>query len=402
MPAIQRVLILNAGSSSIKWSVLDVAGPAVISDGNHSWSDADPAAHQADIEQAIRGLPRVYAAGHRVVHGGDTFRQATRINTAVRQAIADLAPLAPLHNPAALAGIDAVTAAFPGLPQVAAFDTAFHASMPEAAALYALPWEWSAPEQDSGMADSVPNPGQRRRDTPGVPLRRYGFHGLSISYAIRRATQMLGGLPPRALVCHLGAGCSLTAVAQGRSIDTSMGFTPMDGVVMARRPGTVDPGLLLFILQHRDMDVDDLDRALNEQSGLLGLSGVSADLREVRSAADAGNRRATIACAVFICSIVRTAGAMIASLGGLDTLIFTGGIGEHAAWVRRDVAAALTFIGLRLDDAANEAARGDADIAAAGSAVRALVITAREDLAILHELRRVLGDAAPGASPASA
>jgi len=313
------------------------------------------------------------------VHGGAVFHDAVVVDRGVRDAIAGLAGLAPLHNPAAVAGIDAVSQARPALPQVAAFDTAFHASIPDAAARYALPWAWSEGQ-----------PG-------GTPLRRFGFHGLSVAHAVSRAAAtcipVRSGPPPRMVVCHLGAGCSISAVSGGRSIDTTMGFTPLDGVMMAKRPGSLDPGLLIHLLR-AGISVDALDQALQGGSGLLGVSGVSADLRAVRSAALAGQPRAVLACAMFVHQIVRAVGSMIAVLGGLDALVFTGGVGEHAAWVREDVAAAFGFAGVHLDLAANAACRGDADVARPGAAVRVLVIEAREDLQILAAMRRLLGDSA--------
>jgi acetate kinase len=362
-----RVLVLNAGSSSLKWSVLDAATEAVAVQGTESWAEQDPGRHAAEARAVLRRLPAVDAVGHRVVHGGATFRAAVVVDAGVRTAIAELAALAPLHNPAALAGIDAVAEASPALPQVAAFDTAFHATMPEVAALYPVPWDW----------------------TQRWGLRRFGFHGLSVMYAVRRARGLLGEVPPRLVVCHLGAGCSVTAVQEGRSIDTSMGFTPLEGVMMATRSGSLDPGLLLY-LQRQGVSVADLDDALNDRSGLLGVSGVAGDLRAVLAAADGGDERARLAYAMFIHGLVRMVGAMVAVLGGVDALIFTGGIGEHSPRVRRDVAAAFASAGLRLDAAANEAPTGDVDVAPGDAAVRVLVVAAREDLAVLWEVKRLL------------
>src|SRR2546423_1933025 len=321
-----RVLVLNAGSSSLKWSVLDVATEAVAVQGTESWAEQDPGRHAAEVRAVLRRLPAVDAVGHRVVHGGATFREAVVVDAGVRTAIAELAALAPLHNPAALAGIDAVAEAWPALPQVAAFDTAFHATMPEAAALYPVPWDW----------------------TQRWGLRRFGFHGLSVMYAVRRARALVGEVPRRLVVCHLGAGCSVTAVPAGRSVDTRMGFTPLEGGMMATRSGSLDPGLLLDLPQ-QGVPVADLDAALNDRSGLLGVSGVAGDLRAVLAAAGGGGERTRLAYAMFIHGLVRMVGAMVAMLGGLDALIFTGGIGEHSARVRRDVAVAFAYAGLRLD-----------------------------------------------------
>jgi acetate kinase len=284
----------------------------------------------------------------------------------VREEIAALAELAPLHNPAAVAGIDAARTRFPQAAQIAAFDTAFHATLPQAAAVYPIPWDW----------------------TTRWGLRRFGFHGLSVEYAAGRATELLGRQPPRLVVCHLGAGCSVSALANGHSVDTSMGLTPLEGLMMARRSGSVDPGLLLHVLTRQGVGAAELDHTLNEESGLQGVSGVSADMREVLAAA-AGNERAQLAVDMFVHRLVSTLGGMVATLGGLDALVFTGGIGEHSAVIRQAVCAPLAYLGLRLGDEAPEAA-SDRDIAAAGSSVRVLVITAREDLSILRQVRRVV------------
>ena len=364
----RSVLVLNAGSSSLKWVVLNADTEVVEQQGQASWEGAEVNRHSTELATALARAPSVQAVGHRVVHGGLRFREGVRVDDAVRDEIAQLTELAPLHNPAAVAGIDTARARFPGVPQVAAFDTAFHASMPEATALYPLPWEWSV----------------------RWGLRRFGFHGLSVSYAIGRARELLGAAPQRAVVCHLGAGCSITAVGDGHSVSTSMGFTPLEGVMMAQRSGSVDPGLLLYLMTRHGLAPEELEQALNERSGLLGVSGVSADLRQVLAAADAGQERARVARDMFVERVVSCVGAMSAALGGLDALVFTAGIGEHSAYVRDAVCRAFGYVGLRLDPAANASSPVDRDISLADSAVRVLVIAAREDLAILREVKRVL------------
>ncbi|MCA1646207.1 MAG: acetate/propionate family kinase [Chloroflexi bacterium] len=343
----QQVLVLNAGSSSLKWLVLDADSETVRQEGTASWAGAEPGRHEREILAALERVAAIDAIGHRVVHGGRRFQDAVLVDQRVRQSISELAELAPLHNPAALAGIEAAATRFPNVPQVAAFDTAFHADLPQAAAIYPLPWDW----------------------TERWGVRRFGFHGLSVQYALGRATQMLGCQPGRLVVCHLGAGCSITAVANGRSVDTSMGFTPLEGLMMARRSGSVDPGLLAYLLAHQGVSVSELDHALNEQSGLQGVSGVSADMREVLAAADQGNVRAALARDMFVHRVVSTIGAMTATLGGLDALVFTGGIGEHSAPIRTAVCARLDYL----------------------QPFELLVIPAREDLSILREVVRVLG-----------
>lgn len=363
-----HVLVLNAGSSSLKWAVLDVASEAVTAANAETWEGTDTERYAQELNAVLAHLPTVGAVGHRVVHGGAAFREAVVVDERVRNEIAALAELAPLHNPTALAGIDAVRRVFPYLPQVAAFDTAFHATIPDAAAVYPLPLAW----------------------TQRWSLRRFGFHGLSVQYAVRRSSELLGAVPRRMVVCHLGAGCSVTAVAEGRSVDTSMGFTPLEGLMMARRSGSVDPGLLLHLLGHRYVTVAELDEALSERSGLFGVSGVSPDLRAVTAAAGAGNSAAMLARDMFLHRLIGAVGAMVAALAGLDALVFTGGIGEHSPWVRQAVAQALGYAGVRLDGTRNASATGDADVATDGSAMRVLVVTAREDLAILGEVRRLL------------
>jgi acetate kinase len=373
---IERALVLNAGSSTLKWSLLETGGEQrLLAGGTLDWHGGgrDPAGLAEQLRAVLREAAAAGSAGavgHRVVHGGAAFRGPVRVTAEVRQALGALAELDPLHTAAALAGIDAVAAAAPELPQVAAFDTSFHATLPEAAALYALPWEW----------------------TERHGLRRYGFHGLSVSYASGRVAELLGGTPGRLLVCHLGSGCSLTAVAGGRSVDTSMGMTPLEGVMMATRAGSIDPGLLLHLQRRCGIDLDALEDGLQHRSGLLGVSGAGADLRQVLAAADGGSRRAALAYDLFVHSLVRGAGAMIAALGGLDALVLTGGIGEHSARLRADFLGRLAFAGVRLDDSANWADddRGDREISPAGAAVRAFTIAAREDLAVLRELLRVL------------
>src|SRR6266568_3143412 len=239
----QQVLILNAGSSSLKWLVLETDSETVRQEGAASWTGHEQCRHEREIGAALERVTAVDAIGHRVVHGGRRFQHAVLVDDNVRQAIRELAELAPLHNPVALAGIEAATKRFPDVPQVAAFDTAFHASLPDAAARYPLPWAW----------------------TERWGLRRFGFHGLSVQYALGRATELLGAQPGRLIVCHLGAGCSITALADGRSLDTSMGFTPLEGLMMARRSGSVDPGLLLFVLGRQRITVAELDTALNQR-----------------------------------------------------------------------------------------------------------------------------------------
>ncbi|MBV9547807.1 MAG: acetate/propionate family kinase [Chloroflexi bacterium] len=361
-----RVLVLNAGSSSLKWELLESEHESVLDSGNINWSGAHGSGNVEEVQRILRDISDVAAVGHRVVHGGPQFRDPVLIDDAVRDAILELRSIAPLHNPSAVAGIDAARAAFPSVPQVATFDTAFHATITDSAAIYPLPWDWTQRWQ----------------------LRRYGFHGLSVQYALRRTGELLRRQPRRLIVCHLGAGCSITAVGGGRSVDTSMGFTPLEGLMMVQRSGSVDPGLLLYLLQH--MSAEELDRALNEHSGLLGVSGVSSDLREVIAAAESGNERAALAIEMFCHRVRATIGGMAAVLGGLDALVFTGGVGEHSALVRERACAGLDFLGVRLELATNGRAKPDCDVSAAEASVRTLVIAAREELTILADVKRLV------------
>ena len=371
MEALKRTLILNAGSSSLKWALLN-ADETTVASGDEPWASASSAERAEQLQVVLRPLPAFAAVGHRVVHGGLKLRKATRIDAQVRATLETLVALDPLHMQPALAGIDAITADFPDLPQVAAFDTAFHATISEAAAGYGLPFEW----------------------TERWGLRRFGFHGLSVAYSVRRSGEILGQLPPRLIVCHLGSGCSVTAVAGGHSVDTTMGFTPLEGLLMATRAGSVDAGLLLHLQLQCGVSATELGEALTSRSGWLGVSGVSADLRKVMAAADNGAPRATLAYEQFILSIRRALGAMTGVLGGVDAVVFTGGVGEHSARVRRDAAAALDFAGMQLDAAENESVRSDADISTKDAAVRTLVIAAREDLVVHREVLAVLAGGA--------
>jgi acetate kinase len=363
-----RVLVLNAGSSTIKWSVLESGDGGAVETGDDEWSSPDLASRAAQVQTVVRRLAGLGAVGHRVVHGGTRFTGPTVIDRAARATLEELADLDPVHMRPALAGIDAVTAEAPGVPQVASFDTAFHAGIPAAAATYPLPFEWSERWQ----------------------LRRFGFHGISVAYSVERTRALLGRTPPKTIVCHLGSGCSITAVSEGRSVDTTMGFTPLEGVMMATRSGSVDPGLLLYLQSRAGLGPGEVLDALENRSGLLGVSGVSGDLRRVLQAADEGSARARLAYDAFIWSVRRAIGAMAGVLGGADALVFTGGVGENSDRVRADVAPALGSPGAILDGSANRSGGGDRIISDARSAVTALVIRAREDLIIMSETLRLI------------
>ena len=360
-----RVLVVNAGSSSLKLSLVDNGTTAAEEDLPVSRGQFEPGAVASVLGRL--GGDTADAAGHRVVHGGRQFVAAVRLDDAVRKKLDDLVDLAPLHQPNSLAGIDAVSQVLPGIPAVACFDTAFHAGMPAAAATYALPPEW-----------------RQRWD-----LRRYGFHGLSHAYATRRVSELLGHVPARLVVCHLGSGASLAAVRDGRSVDTTMGFTPLEGLVMGTRSGSVDPGLVLWLADHAGTPPAELAATLDNRSGLLGLAG-TADMREVQARAAGGDRAAGLALDVYLHRLRGLIASMAAALEGLDTLVFTGGVGEHAADIRSRAANGLGFLGVSLDEGRNAHADGDTDITAAGAAVRAFVVAAREDIEIARQVREVL------------
>ncbi|MBO0822713.1 MAG: acetate/propionate family kinase [Actinobacteria bacterium] len=365
-------VVVNAGSSTMKVRVI---GPHGTTEGSLDIDPWDGGAAHPELARFLDGVAGAVAVvGHRVVHGGTRFSQAVLIDEAVIGAIAGLADLAPLHQPRALAGIDAARNALPGVPQIACFDTAFHAGLPAAAARYALPDDW----------------------TRRFGLRRFGFHGLSHGYAARRAAELLGRdlADLRLVTCHLGAGASLAAVRDGRSVDTTMGFTPLEGLVMATRSGSVDPGLITWLLQHGSVSVDELAAGLELSAGLAGLAQIpSGDMRAVLAAADSGDEQASLALEVYLHRLRREIAAMTAAMNGLDALVFTGGVGEHSPRVRALTAAGLEFLGVSLDPAQRDVT-SDADISGPGQ-VRVLVVTAREDLEIALQARAVL--AAPHA-----
>jgi acetate kinase len=370
-----RILVVNAGSSSLKLRVLDATDAVVAQADLPALSGS---ADAAAIAGAVAGFGAVRAVGHRIVHGGTRYSGPVLLDADVEANLRALTDLAPLHQPKSLAALAAVNAALPNVPAVACFDTAFHAGMPAAATTYAIPPEW------------------RKR----WALRKYGFHGLSHAYAARRAAEMVGRplAELRIVTCHLGAGASLAAIRGGRSVDTTMGFTPLDGLVMATRSGSIDPGLVLWLEGHVGMPPEELAAALEHRSGLLGLAG-SADMRAILAAEAAGDEAAILATGVYLHRLRASIAAMVAALGGLDLLVFTGGVGEHAPAIRERTAAGLAYLGIGVDPAANAGVDRDAEIGAPGGPVRTLVVTAREDLEIAREVRAVLG--LPGASAAA-
>jgi len=366
-----RVLVVNAGSSSLKLRLLGADNAVLFAETQTHPGSFDPGPVRTAVS---RIADQVDAIGHRVVHGGTRFTTPVVLDPTVERALHQLTGLAPLHQPKSLAGIDAVRDILPQIPAVACFDTAFHATMPEAASTYAVPTEW--------------------RERYGV--RRYGFHGLSHSYASRRAAQMMGRQSGqlRIVTCHLGAGASLAAVLGGMSVDTTMGFTPLEGLVMATRSGTIDPGLVTWLLQNSAMTVGQVADALEHTSGLLALAG-TADMVEVEAGAARGDPGSQLAIGLYVHRLRAGIASMASAMNGLDVLVFTGGVGENSASIRASTVAGLDFLGARIDDRANTSLVLDADVTASGADVRTLVVEAREDLQIADEVRAVLTRSLP-------
>jgi len=398
-----KILVLNSGSSSQKSALYEIQGalpgqpPTPAWQGKIEWN-GDQAEMRVQnskganlkhrlkvesrrhaIEQLLKSLwtgdTRVVSApseidivGHRIVHGGRDFEQSTVITPDVKSAIARMSVFAPLHNRAELEGIDIVEKYVGNIPQVAVFDTGFHSRLPEPAAVYPGPYQWLA-----------------------QGIRRYGFHGINHQYCAERAAQLLGReLSSLKLVtCHLGNGCSLAAILHGRSVDTTMGFTPLDGLMMGTRSGSLDPGILTYLMREEKSTGEQLDNLLNTKSGLLGISGISGDMRQILTAMQDGNARAKLAFEMFAHHLQSAIGAMITVLGGIDALIFTAGIGENSPEVRAAACANFGFLGLKLDGAKNAQSPADQEISSSDSAVRVLIIRAQEDWAIACDCWRL-------------
>src|SRR5712692_10266908 len=398
-----KILVLNSGSSSQKSALYEISGalpeqpPAAVWEGKIEWN-ADRADIQARNSQGARlkgcvkvasranaikqlldtlwdGKLRVVSApseidavGHRIVHGGKDFEKATAITPEVKSAIARMSAFAPLHNRAELEGIDIIEKRLGAVLQVAVFDTGFHSRLPEAAAVYPGPFEWLA-----------------------QGIRRYGFHGINHQYCAERTAQLLGkDLRSLKLVtCHLGNGCSLAAIRDARSIDTTMGFTPLEGLMMGTRSGSVDPAILTYLMRQGPLTGEELDDLLNTKSGLLGISGVSSDMRQIVTAMKDGHPRAKLAFEIFVHRLQTTIGAMIAALGGIDALVFTAGIGENSPDVRAAACANFGFLGLKLDPAKNTQSPADQEISPSDSGVRVLIVRAQEDWAIARDCWRL-------------
>lgn len=392
-----KILLLNAGSSSLKMSLAESSRGSELARGLADWAGSPTLCqytgpgglarsqqvswkgHSRAVEYfvsqlhqapaALSGPGDLAAVGHRIVHGGE-FTSCVQIHADLRDRIARLAGVAPLHNPPSLETLTAAQSAFPDVPQMAVFDTAFHATLSAEARTYAIPAHW----------------------TNEWGLRRFGFHGLSHSYCSRRAAELLGRplSDLKLVICHLGHGCSAAAVRGGQCVETTMGFTPLEGLVMATRCGAIDPGVILCVLRDHAMTAEEVERALYQESGLLGVSGVSGDMRQILAAATAGHARAQLALAIYTRRVRQAIGALTATMGGIDALVFTAGVGERSADVRQLVCQGLECLGLKLDEAANADGRPDCDVAHRDSPARILVLTTREDVTMLREILDVL------------
>jgi acetate kinase len=391
-----KILVLNSGSATLKTNLYEIAAappedpPAAIWEGLIEWEGnsaairtSSPAGTRAQTriqitsrKQAteqllsdlwtgaaplLKGPSEIGVVGHRIVHGGEEFSQPAIVTPHLKDVVRRMSEFAPLHNPFGLEGIEIIEGILSGIPQVAVFDTAFHTTIPETASTYAGPFEWRA-----------------------RGIRRYGFHGINHEYCAHRAARMLGREVDslKIVTCHLGNGCSLAAVRGGRSVDTTMGFTPLEGLMMGTRAGSIDPGILIYLMRQDHLTADQLDELLNKKSGLAGISGISNDMREIVSAMKAGNARAKLAFDIFIHRLTSFIGSMVAVLGGVDTLVFTAGIGENSAEVRAAACAKLEFLGVNLDAAKNSKVAQDCDVSTLDSRVRILILCAQEDWAI--------------------
>ena len=396
-----KVLVINAGSSSLKYQLMDTDTRTVLAKGLCERIGIDgrlthkvPAkdlklefeiampTHAEAIQSVldaltsaehgvIRSMSEIDAVGHRVVHGGEKFAASARIDADVMAALEECIPLAPLHNPANITGIKACQAVMPSTPMVAVFDTAFHQTMPAKSYIYALPYEYY--EKDK--------------------VRRYGFHGTSHRYVSARAAAMLGKPIEelKIITCHLGNGSSVSAIDGGKSVDTSMGFTPLAGVPMGTRSGDLDAGILEYLMNKYGMDIKEMLNVLNKKSGVLGISGVSSDFRDLEEAAKAGNDRAQLALDSFQYSVKKLVGAYAAAMGGVDAIVFTAGVGENDAVTRMTIASGLEFMGVKMDAEANNPRGHEAVVSAADSKVKVLLIPTDEELMIAMDTAEIVG-----------
>nr|MBD5377602.1 acetate kinase [Bacteroides sp.] len=396
-----KILVLNSGSSSVKYKLIDSATSAVLAEGGaeklglddsflkYKKADGSKAIIElghADHKKAIRAIldlltdptegciksfDEIEAVGHRVVHGGEKFNSSVLITDEVKEMIKECYDIAPLHNPANMTGIDAITELMPGVPQVSVFDTAFHQTMPAKAFMYPLPYKYY---KEDGV-------------------RRYGFHGTSHRYVSQRAAEFLGiNLEgTKMITCHIGNGGSITAVKDGKSIDTSMGLTPTEGLMMGTRTGDIDPGALTFLMARHNMNVDQMMKLINKESGVLGVTEMSNDMREIEAADAAGNERAHLALQMYELRITKYIGAYAAEMGGVDVIVFTGGVGENQTGLRYNVCEPLGFMGVELDAEANKVRGEEKVISTAASRVKVVVIPTDEELMIARDTAAIVG-----------
>ncbi len=396
-----KVLVINAGSSSLKYQLIDMDTVTVMAKGLCERIGIDgsnlqhknlvkgvaekiekPMRDHADAIQmvidalvdaeygVIASMSEIGAVGHRVVHGGEFFADSYVIDGKVLEALKMCTPLAPLHNPPNIIGIEACSKLMPGVPQVGVFDTAFHQTMPKEAYMYALPYEYYEKYK----------------------IRKYGFHGTSHKFVAKEAAKMLGKAPEdvNIITCHLGNGSSVSAVKGGKCVDTSMGFTPLDGVVMGTRTGTMDPAVVTFIMENEKLSAKETDAVMNKKSGVLGVSGVSSDFRDIESAANDGNERAQLALDMFTYSVKKLIGSYAAAMGGVDAVVFTAGIGENNGALRAKIVEGLEFMGIEIDAEENKK-RGEAlDVTKEGAKVKTFVIPTNEELMIALDTKRLV------------
>lgn len=395
-----NILVLNCGSSSVKYKLIEIKANKVLAEGGiekiglpdafikfkfgneKTQQDLDINDHVGAIKSildnltskeygCIKDFKEIDAVGHRVVHGGEKFNKSVLINDEVIAKIKECYGIAPLHNPVNMAGIDAINEVLPEVPQVGVFDTAFHQTMPAKSYMYALPYKYYAED--------------------GV--RRYGFHGTSHRYVSQRVCEFLGVEPKgkKIITCHVGNGGSITAVKDGKSIDTSMGLTPTEGLMMGTRCGDVDPGALIFLMDKHNLSSKDMLNMVNKESGLAGVSGVSSDMREITAAAKQGNEKAILSLEMYEQRITKYVGAFAAEMGGVDIIVFTGGVGEHQSSTRANVCNPLRFMGVEIDDAANDANNGDEGIISTpNSAVKVVVIPTDEEYMIAKDTEAII------------
>lgn len=395
-----NILVLNCGSSSVKYKLIEIKANKVLAEGGIEkiglpdafikfkfgnekiQQDLDINDHVGAIKSildnltskeygCIKDFKEIDAVGHRVVHGGEKFNKSVLINDEVIAKIKECYGIAPLHNPVNMAGIDAINEVLPEVPQVGVFDTAFHQTMPAKSYMYALPYKYYAED--------------------GV--RRYGFHGTSHRYVSQRVCEFLGVEPKgkKIITCHVGNGGSITAVKDGKSIDTSMGLTPTEGLMMGTRCGDVDPGALIFLMDKHNLSSKDMLNMVNKESGLAGVSGVSSDMREITAAAKQGNEKAILSLEMYEQRITKYVGAFAAEMGGVDIIVFTGGVGEHQSSTRANVCNPLRFMGVEIDDAANDANNGDEGIISTpNSTVKVVVIPTDEEYMIAKDTEAII------------